>query len=310
MLIRLLALTGLLLPAACSTSHLPGQISHDCRQIAAKDPRASKWGALSGLSADADNPQRLYAVHDHYRRKPEIYLLDVSARPAWIVDVIRLQKNGRTPRYDLEGIARRPAGGFWLVSEGKNLLIRTDDQGRVLEEIPLPAEIRRHRRKSGLEGVVVTGTGRDEQVLAVFQRSWNDDPPGLLKIGHYRPWEKRWRFYHYPIDAPKAVGLSAIALLDGNRFVVLERDNRSLYESRIKRLYSFVLPDDDQNGTSSTLLKKRLLLDLLDLVDPLRCGKSGKYEGVARSPDGRLWLVTDDDGGGTATLLRVHGIGQ
>ncbi|MBK9662597.1 MAG: esterase-like activity of phytase family protein [Nitrosomonas sp.] len=86
-------------------------------------------GALSGLSADKFDADGLYAVHDSFYNESRIYSVDVSNFPAIINNATQLMKDGAAVSYDLEGIAQRNNGGFWLVSEGagtsttRNLLI-------------------------------------------------------------------------------------------------------------------------------------------------------------------------------------------
>ena len=72
-------------------------------------------------------------------------------RVARVTAALTITKDGEPASYDLEGIALRPQGGWWVVSEGaedfgsadltKNLLIRINDDGSVAEEIELPDAI-------------------------------------------------------------------------------------------------------------------------------------------------------------------------
>ncbi len=301
----LLLLASLL--GACDTLGTAGDATLSCKPIHADFP----WGALSGLTADESDPDILYAVHDHNLPDPEIYVLDISSSPALIKNRILLRRQGRSPDYDLEGVAQRTGGGFWLASEGKpgrglpNLLVHVDDEGRVVDEVALPASMTPNKTKAGFEGIAVDGSGGEEQVVAVFQRSWRDDPEGLLKIARYRVRDKQWFFYHYPLDAKKGAGLSAITSLGNNRFLVLERDNRPFFKARIKRIYAITLPDHGATSSPLTVLNKALILDLLGVHNQLLCGASGKLEGMSSSKDGKLYLITDDDGKGNARLLEV-----
>ena len=270
------------------------------------------WGAVSGLAADKDDPRTLYGVHDHNLPDQEIYVLKLSSRPVVITRVIPVRRNGQIPDYDLEGIARRERGGFWLASEGKpgrrlpNLIVRVDDGGQVREEIPLPARLSRYRTKAGFEGITVDGAGADEKVTVVFQRRWKDDPKGMLKIGRYRVHDRQWQFFHYPLDASKGVGLSSIEALGNDRYLVLERDNRPFFKARIKRIYAVTLPARVSSQNSIPVLRKQLLRDLLPGHSTLSCGTDGKLEGMAAIHGGPLYLITDDDGKGNAMLLRVE----
>ena len=97
------------------------------------------WSALSGLTADPSIAGRLYAVVDGAWSVGRILTIDASASPARIVASAILISNGKpASNLDLEGIAARPSGGFWIVSEGNperkdnktdNLLMRVSQTG-------------------------------------------------------------------------------------------------------------------------------------------------------------------------------------
>ena len=287
-------LLALLLLPGCATR--PDTLPVSCLRVSSSLP----WGALSGLSADPQRPGILYSVHDRNLHEPAIYVLTDQAR---IVRRLNIQAPPAHLPYDFEGIAKRAAGGFWLASEGKgrrgipNRLVRVDDLGRVVQTVPLPAVMQRQATQAGFEGIATQGRGRDERVIVAVQRPWPDDPPGMVKIAEYRPTENRWRLYHYPLDLKKGVGISALSPY-GNGFAALERDNRSLRKSRLKRIYTFEL---DEN---STLITKHLHTDLQRHINTWSCSNRGKLEGMAFDRWGHLYLVDDDDGAANAKLLR------
>ncbi|OYW70833.1 MAG: hypothetical protein B7Z24_03265, partial [Pseudomonadales bacterium 32-42-5] len=86
--------------------------------IVQADGKPIPWGALSALSADKDDANTLYTVHDSFYQQSRIYRVDVSAQPAKIIGETVLHKDGVTVDYDLEGLAQRSDGSFWLASEG------------------------------------------------------------------------------------------------------------------------------------------------------------------------------------------------
>ena len=106
------------------------------------------WGALSGLVADPGAVGTLYGVSDSYYGTSRIYTIDASGTPARITSFVELRKDGQPVAYDLEGIALKAGGGFWVVSEGnpesknplttKSLLLAVAPDGTVEEEIALP----------------------------------------------------------------------------------------------------------------------------------------------------------------------------
>ncbi|NLT06020.1 MAG: esterase-like activity of phytase family protein, partial [Solirubrobacterales bacterium] len=200
-------------------------------QVASVDSGATPipWVALSGLSGDPHRRDTLWAVSDSVLAQAYVYELDVSGRPARIVDRIPVGEvevaDQKLGDYDLEGVFARPKGGFWLASEGRtnagssrpNLLVRTDAAGNVLDSVELPAGLVAGATSSGFEGVTATGSAAagDEAVWAVIQREWADDPAGAVKIARYEVATGEWTFARYPLDAvasPAAdwVGLSEI----------------------------------------------------------------------------------------------------
>ena len=76
------------------------------------------WGALSGLAGDPHSSKLAYAVYDSYYKESRILVLDPSRKPAKITDELVLLDGGATLDLDLEGIAAREDGGFWIVSDG------------------------------------------------------------------------------------------------------------------------------------------------------------------------------------------------
>ena len=153
------------------------------------------------------------------------------------------------PSYNLEGIAIRPQGGWWVVSEGaedfasadltRNLLIRINDDGSVAEEIELPDAINQEQRSNGFEGVTTNASG--SQVYVAFQREWGMIP-GLCQDRPLHACREVVGVLHYPLDAAPDggwVGLSEITWIGDNTLLVVERDNQQRDDAQVKRLYSF-----------------------------------------------------------------------
>ncbi|MDT8321036.1 MAG: esterase-like activity of phytase family protein [Xanthomonadales bacterium] len=289
--------------------------------------RPIPFGALSGLTA-GDAPGELYAVHDSFYVEPRIYHLDASVKPALITGYTRLHgiDQDELDAYDMEGIAMRPDGGFWIVSEGsgnidnsggrtfrdENLLIRVAADGEVLEQIGLPEEVANKQHRFGFEGVAVTGSGDEERVYVAFQREWLlGEPEGIVRIGEYRPQSGNWKFHWYPLDPREAdsgwVGLSEIVAVGERQFLVLERDNQAGPDAAIKRVYRVDLDAGrDANrqanrgkngqGQSRPTLRKTLVRDLLPVYQAINGWVPDKPEGMTVDANGDLFVVTDNDG--------------
>lgn len=269
------------------------------------------WVALSALAADRKDPKRLYSAHDSYLKQSRIYAIDAHRQPARITDEILLTRNGATVDYDIEGLAQRANGGFWVVSEGSgngaqgnpNLLVEVSAGGKVLREIELPADVAALKRSNGYEGVAVSGEGSKEQVFVAFQREWSGDPSGYARIGRYTPSGDEWKFFYYPLDTVESpaggwVGLSEIVALDENELLVLERDNQSGPDARIKRLYTVRLDghSPQSQGSALPVLKKTLARDLIRDLASSNGWLQEKVEGVTVARDGSVYIVTDNDG--------------
>jgi len=278
--------------------------------IVKADGKPIPWGALSALSADKDDADKLYTVHDSFYQQSRIYHVDVSAHPAKITSETVLKRDGATVNYDLEGLAQRSDGSFWLASEGagtattRNLLIEAAADGTVVREIRLPAAVDAKQKSNGYEGVAVTGSvGVDEKVYVAFQREWTGDPEGQVRIGVYTPAEGEWKFFYYPLDAVESpaggwVGLSEITALGSGKFAIVERDNQTGPNARIKRVYTVdvtgVTPAAE--GDAFPLLSKSLAIDVLPAMQAGKGWVHDKLEGLARTADGTVYVVTDNDG--------------
>lgn len=268
------------------------------------------WGALSGLAADRTAPGKLFSITDSAYTPSRILAIDATARPARITGAITVTKDGKPAAYDLEGIATRAEGGFWLASEGNpekkdaalpDLLLRVSARGAVEEEIRLPEALARHAVRFGFEGVAVTGTGAEETVWIAVQREWKDDPKGKTKILSYKPATREWGVLHYPLSQPAAgfwMGLSELVALGDDRFAVIERDN-GFGAKAVKTLQTFSvkgLKPAAIGAAEIPTVTKTLLRDLTPEL--MKAGGYGldKVEGMAIDTTGHLFVVTDNDG--------------
>lgn len=276
----------------------------------APDGTPIPWGALSGLAADRTTAGRLHAVTDSFYAEARILTVDATSTPARITAAITVTRDGQPAQgLDLEGIATRPGGGFWLASEGNperreamvpDLLLRVSATGAIEEEIRLPEAIARHAVRFGFEGVTVTGEGAEETVWLAVQREWADDPRRHVKILRYRVATREWGVLHYPLDAsPRGwMGLSEITATGPDSFIVIERNNQ-WGEAAIKRLYAFSvagLTPASPGAAAIPVVEKRLVRDVVP--DLARTGGIilEKLEGFTVDGSGEAFAVTDNDG--------------
>ncbi|MGX1744076.1 esterase-like activity of phytase family protein [Bosea sp. NPDC055353] len=268
------------------------------------------WGALSGLTADRAASGNLFAITDSAYTPSRLLQIDATQKPVKITGAITVTKDGKPASYDLEGIATREGGGFWLASEGNpekkdaplaDILLRVSAKGEVEEEIRLPEALAKHAVRFGFEGVAVTGTGADETVWLAVQREWKDDPKGKAKLLSYKPATKEWGVLHYPLSQAAAgfwMGLSELVSLGDDRFAVIERDN-GFGAKAVKTLQTFSvkgLKPAAIGAAEIPTVTKTLLRDLTP--DLMKAGGYGldKVEGMTVDKAGHLFVVTDNDG--------------
>ncbi len=265
------------------------------------------WGALSGVAADPSEPGKLYAVIDSFYAQAQILTIDATKSPAEIVASVTVTENGAPmPNIDLEGIAIRTDGGFWLASEGRpkddrpNRLIRVAADGAVQEVVVLPDSIVADATNSGLEGVAVVGSGDAETVWAVQQRPWKDDPEGTVKLIAYTPATQEWGIVRYPLETPEKgwIGLSEITLLPDGSFAIIERDNQLGEDAKVKRLYSVSLAGVTPvaPGLDAPVAEKSLLRDLMPDLASANGYVVDKVESFALDAAGSAYIITDNDG--------------
>lgn len=274
------------------------------------------WVALSGMVGDIKDPHTVYAVSDSFLAEGFIYRINVNSKPAKIVD--RIQVNGASASLDLEGIAMGPDGSFWLGSEGNsgsrpNLVLKVAADGSVLNEIELPAELVDERRSNGIEGIAVTGTAGAEVVYVAIQRAWpneGDTDKVNTKIGRYDVATGEWGFVHYPLEAEGNggwIGLSELTLLPNGEFAVIERDkgwgSSTGPVAELKAIYGIDLASAEFRAYGEELMtiEKTLLRNALPDLQKASIWTAEKLEGLAVTKNGKVYIVTDNDGVDDAT---------
>ncbi len=261
------------------------------------------FGALSGLSSDPKDPNKLYAVSDNAYAS-RIYSI-TTGNPATVDSSIPV--TGASTDLDLEGIAAREEGGFWAANEGStgknNKLVKIDETGKVQQEVALPSEVVGSLQKQGLEGVSVRGTGKDEEVVFTLQR----EVPGesFVRIGTYKPSTGDFSWFGYKLDpAVEGTwnGLSEITALPDGSYAVIERDNQPGPAAKHKAIYQFEGPLAQQgdSGESVPMVHKKLAVDVLPVLEQTHGWTQEKLEGLAVAGD-QVYVVTDNDAVDEAT---------
>jgi uncharacterized protein YjiK len=313
------------------------------------DGKPIAWSALSGMAAKADD--ELLAVWDSYYSESRIFMIDVSQVPAHITGAVTIQGGSGDLDPEGIAIAPDGtywiASEGDSSGERPNRLLQTDTLGNVLKEVRLPKRIEKCRAKSentgtlgsGFEGLTAVegplpGDKRrykhgDYYLLVAQQRGWsystrgcrwigddpfnlNPDEPLATGLWAYDVTRNKWTHFYYmlepvPLEA-SWVGLSEIARVKGG-FVVIERDNRTGDFGQIKRLVYF--SDRALKDNVVTRAEKKVY-DLLPDLNATNGWITDKPEGVAVTPSGDVYVVTDNDGvedwSGETWFLRLGNI--
>ncbi|KJZ20250.1 esterase-like activity of phytase family protein [Loktanella sp. S4079] len=259
------------------------------------------WGALSGLAAVDETT--LVAVNDSfYSYQPTIFTIDVSQTPARITDAIAVTRAGRpAQKLDMEGIAVDGDGGYWIASEGRvdrmvpHAIYHVDSEGEIDAEIGLPNALLGVQKRFGFEGITVIG---DSLWMAV-QREWEDDPEGHVKLVSYNLETEEWGAVHYPLETPETgwVGLSEITV-HGDYAYLIERDNQIGANAVVKQITRVALDQLVPAPLGGTLpvVTKEVVRDLLPDLSATGGYVLDKVEGLAFTPGGTAYVVTDNDG--------------
>ncbi len=269
------------------------------------------WVALSGLVGDPTDKHTLYAVSDSFLAGGFIYTIDTRGpRPATITH--RLQVTGASTSLDLEGITVDDDGYFWVASEGRsgtrpNALLQVDpNSGAVMQEVTLPAALEDNARNNGFEGLAADGN----YIYAAIQRAWPDtgDMDEVhTKIARYNLTTGEWGFVYYPFE-PEGdgdwIGLSELTRLPDGYFGVIERDKgwgpTTGFNAELKSIFKIDLADaefrafDDASGLVT--IEKELMIDVLPELAKRSIWTAEKLEGFAVAANGKMYVVTDNDG--------------
>lgn len=260
------------------------------------------WGAISGMVADEDG--MIYAVNDSfYGYQPTIFKIDPSAKPAKIVDAIRVTRaNGdAAQKLDMEGITLDGKGGFWVASEGRtdrvtpHAIYNVNAKGEIKKEIGLPAELLNVETRFGFEGITKVG----DTLWMPVQREWKDDAKHSVKLVAYNLETEEWGAVSYPLATPDAgwVGLSDLVAY-GDYFYVIERDNQIGADAKIKKVYR--IPASEMVpaplGSALPVVSKEEVRDLIPDLKSFGGYVVDKVEGLAITKDGEMFVSTDNDG--------------
>lgn len=296
-------------------------------QIVSNSGNPTPFSALSGMDALPNGD--VLAVWDSFYADSRILRIDPDRTPARVKGSTAIV--GGSGNYDPEGIAIAPDRTWWIASEGNrsgsrlNRLLQVSRTGLVLQEIGLPAEIEACRaaeraadgnigsHSAGFEGVAILPQRRGYKLLVAQQRGWDyttmgcedldDDPdgsnpsePSQTRIWIYDPSTGEWDHVAWELapvpDAASWSGLSEITRTGDGDYVLIERDNRTGDFAQLKTLVK-VSGDDLVDGITAG---EKSVVDIIPALEANNGWITDKPEGTAITRDGRVLLVTDNDG--------------
>ena len=177
---------------------------------------------------------------------------------------------------DIESFRQVADGTLWFGEEFGPFLVHTDATGKVLEApIRAPGGVISPSspllttgqaptipNSSGFEGMALSANGR--KLHPVLEAAVTGDDPRLRRVYTFDLRTRRFDpgFRSYFVDDP-SYNVADFTLLEGRRFVALERDNLQGPAARHKKAY--VVRLGALNGSPVT---KRLVLDQLAIADP------------------------------------------
>lgn len=268
------------LPVA-TNQNLPGTLSGLTR-----DPAGFYWSHTDGGSATTDWVVKLAK-------------LKVTANGTEILEVIPMRdENGDIvtgDKLDPEDITVAPDGTLWMVDEIYPAIVHVSRDGQILQRVMPPEKYKGRTPGRGFEGGAMSPDGRTLYVMLQWGLSTESDKShtwllaydtvaGTFKEYPYqldRPSE-----YDYPQGAKPWIGTNGLAAVGTNELLVIERDNLSGADARVKRLYHVTVPDQP----TAEPLKKDLAVDVHALGYVLE-----KLEGVAVGNSNTLLLINDND---------------
>ncbi len=178
--------------------------------------------------------------------------------------------------FDPESFQRLPDGSFWFGAEFGPWLLHTDADGRVLEPpVSLPGAGKPlAARSGGFEGMALGPGGKvphpmlekpladSGRRLAIF--AFDPSSGSFLQDAPPTAW------LYYPLDEG-STAIGDLTAYGKTGFLVIERDSNEGPEARIKRIYRVDSTNRDELG----VLRKKLVVDLMNISDPDNLGGGG-----------------------------------
>jgi hypothetical protein len=176
---------------------------------------------------------------------------------------------------DPESLVTMPDESFWIGEEFGPWLMHFSADGELLAPpVELPdnvrsvdhplaitrADIPRLPHSRGLEAMDLAGD--NHTLVSILEGTVGGDPAKTLRVLRYDTAAGKWLnpTLIYELD-PDTSSVTDLSLIEGNRFVVIERDDQQGDAARAKRVYSI----DLDRAVPGKPLQKKLVIDLLSI---------------------------------------------
>ena len=176
---------------------------------------------------------------------------------------------------DPESLVTMPDESFWIGDEFGPWLLHFSVDGELLAPpVELPENVRsvdhplaitrtdipRLAHSRGLEAMDLAGD--NQTLVAILEGTVGGDTPRTLRVQRYDTSAGKWLSptLIYELD-PDTQSVTDMSLVEGNRFVVIERDDQQGDAARSKRVYSI----DLDRAVPGKPLQKKLVIDLLSI---------------------------------------------
>jgi hypothetical protein len=176
---------------------------------------------------------------------------------------------------DPESLVTMPDDSFWIGDEFGPWLLHFSADGELLAPpVELPdnvrsidhplaitrADIPRLPHSRGLEAMDLASD--NQTLVSILEGTVGGDPAKTLRVQRYDTAAGKWLSptLIYELDAD-STSVTDMSLIEGNRFVVIERDDQQGDAARAKRVYAI----DLDRAVPGKPLQKKLVIDLLSI---------------------------------------------
>lgn len=209
---------------------------------------------------------------------------------------------------DPESLVAMPDGTFWIGDEIGPWLLHFSEDGDLLEApVELPDDVRSPDHPLVLAGSVQANLARsrgyeamdlagdNKTLVSILEGAVTGEPPQRRRVQRFDTTTRKWLPFTliYELDAD-TVSVTDMSRIEGNRFVVIERDDLEGEAARAKRVYSI----DLDKAVPGKPLPKKLVIDLLAIGNA-----RGLAEAVPRDKPFRFPFLTTES---IQVLDRTH----